>query len=218
MGRMENSQGLWETIKRADWGKKVIGGIFIVILLVLFIYAYINPAFLIFVIVLLAGMLGGFVNAVITGDGDILLPDWTPKPTQDSKGMMIRLGVVGNIIIGASAAVISFGLYSSFTTLPIISLGNITSIVNQTAEAAGETGQTILFTLGDLTGSFLIGIGGSRWLTKERDSRINDTTFSLMNTLDDTERGEVLSESTPSNRFTRANKLATRKITAGKKS
>jgi len=93
----------------------------------------------------LAGVLGGMVNALIASEGFILsrmeaLPDgrriWRP-------------GFIGNLLIGALAALILAFLYT-----PLGSVGWGTTVPVQ-----------VPLTLRELAGAFLSGVGGARILT-----------------------------------------------------
>jgi hypothetical protein len=67
------------------------------------------------VLVFVAGALGGILNALITDNGFIF-----PTFATISNGARIwRPGVLGNLIVGAIAAVVSWALYSPSAGLPV---------------------------------------------------------------------------------------------------
>jgi hypothetical protein len=100
------------------------------------------------VVVIIVGALGGGVNALMTDSGFILPGEY------DVAGNKIwKPGALGNMLLGASAAFISWGLYGPFT-------GYILMPPNL---QAGEAS----LTLSALVGAFLVGIGGSRVITSE---------------------------------------------------
>jgi hypothetical protein len=107
----------------------------------------------IFGILFMAGGLGGVVNALMTDNG-FILPKW-----EDADGNKIwRPGMVGNIFMGAVAAVISWGLYGPFAAY-IIKGGPVGAPEPNLSVAA-------------LVGAALIGIAGSRWLSNEVDKKL----------------------------------------------
>lgn len=98
----------------------------------------------------LAGGLGGAVNALMTDNGFIM-----PKTTTvDSGGVIWRPGVVGNVVIGAIAAVVSWGLYGPAAGVAV------TSTVAADLTWAG------------FAAAVLVGVGGSRWLSAEVDKTL----------------------------------------------
>ena len=63
------------------------------------------------VMVIVAGALGGFVNALLTGDLDL------PHRYRDAGGIpKIGLGVIGNLIIGMVAGFVGWAVYSPTVT------------------------------------------------------------------------------------------------------
>jgi hypothetical protein len=99
---------------------------------------------------LLAGGLGGVVNALMSDNG-FALPQNTPSA---AGGVVWRPGIVGNVVIGAVAALVSWGLYGSGAGMPIISALKVD------------------LTWAGFAGGVLVGIGGSRWLTAEVDKTL----------------------------------------------
>jgi hypothetical protein len=71
---------------------------------------------LILLYVFLAGAVGGAVNALMTDNGFIL-----PKSEDvDGKTTLLRPGYLGNILIGAVGAVVSWGLYGPLSSFNIV--------------------------------------------------------------------------------------------------
>jgi hypothetical protein len=110
-------------------------------------------------IVCIAGAVGGVVNALLTDNGFAL-----PRSKVVEDGISIlRPGVFGNILIGAVAAGVSWGLYGPLATYIII--GSDKAMANNPPEG-------IWLSLSSLVGAVLIGIGGARWLTAEVDKSL----------------------------------------------
>jgi len=108
-------------------------------------------------IVCAAGAIGGIVNALLTDNGFIL-----PHPEDTDHGSIIRPGFLGNILIGAVAAGVSWGLYGPFAAAFIIGSG---------PESEPST-QPIGLSLSALVGAVLVGIAGAKWLTNEVDKKL----------------------------------------------
>src|SRR2546423_1460047 len=96
-----------------------------------------------------AGAIGGVVNAVMTENGFVL-----PKQEKVDSGTILRPGFLGNLIIGGVAAGVSWGLYGPLANKVVFP----PSLV-----ATGDTG----IALATLVGAVLVGVGGARWLTNE---------------------------------------------------
>ena len=101
------------------------------------------------VIIFLAGGLGGIVNALMNREG-LLLPHW--------KNGIWCPGFVGNAFIGAMAALISWGLYSTGSS---VELG-----------PSADPTNTVTLTVGAFTGAILVGVGGTKWLSNEVDKKL----------------------------------------------
>lgn len=115
---------------------------------------------LMLVFVAIAGAIGGIVNALMTDNGFPL-----PKMEPASSGTtVLRPGYLGNILIGAVAAVISWGLYGPLSTY----------FVAGTTEAmkANTSPENVGLSLASLVGGLLIGVGGARWLSSEVDKNL----------------------------------------------
>ena len=113
-------------------------------------------------IICIAGAIGGIINALLTDQGFV-------KPyKQRNEGVKIyRPGFLGNILTGAIAAGISWGLYGPLASHVILGLSATTS-------GPPATG----LTLSSLVGAVLIGVGGARWLTNEADKNLLRTAAS----------------------------------------
>lgn len=102
-----------------------------------------------------AGAIGGVVNLLMSDNQGFVLPQFVAT----SGTQIFRPGAIGNIVIGAVAAAISWGLYGPFAA----------SVVFGPAPA-GTPAPTL--TLTALVGAVLVGIGGARWLTNEVDKTV----------------------------------------------
>lgn len=102
-----------------------------------------------------AGAAGGMINALITDNGFPL-----PRKVSSDGAQILRPGFIGNMLIGAAAAFITWGLYGRYADSPFV--GRIAS-----AEAI-----EYYETLAAVAGAFLVGIGGARILTAEIDKKL----------------------------------------------
>lgn len=98
--------------------------------------------------ILVAGGLGGVVNALITDNGFIL-------PT--SRRAIWCPGFIANILVGAFAAFSSWSFYGSGAG---IDLGQLTE----------RTEISLRFSA--LAGAFLVGVAGAKWITNEADKQL----------------------------------------------
>lgn len=96
-----------------------------------------------------AGAIGGIVNALLSDNGFVL-------PKLDSG--IVRLGILGNLILGAFAAVVTWGLYGPLKDAVILG-----------THTPGEVAATLTVTA--LVGAALAGAGGARVITNEIDKR-----------------------------------------------
>lgn len=103
-------------------------------------------------LVFLAGAVGGVINALMTDNGFIL-----PKYEDASGNKIWRPGVIGNVLIGAIAAVISWGLYGPFADFIILP-----------KPATGEANINV----SAFVGAILIGVAGAKWLSNEVDKKL----------------------------------------------
>ncbi len=91
-----------------------------------------------------SGAVGGVVNALLSDNGFLM-----PRKEAVGNSSIIRPGFLGNLLIGAVAAGISWGLYGPFASEAL------TALVKPTLSA--------------LVGAALVGVAGARWLTNEVD-------------------------------------------------
>lgn len=101
-----------------------------------------------------AGAVGGLVNAVMTQNGFAM-----PRREQTDGGTILRPGFLGNVLIGGIAAGVSWGLYGPLANAVIFPLG-------------GAKTTDVNIALATLVGAVLVGIGGARWLTNEVDKKL----------------------------------------------
>ena len=109
--------------------------------------------------VALAGAVGGVVNALITDKGFFL-----PSKEHVDSITIYRPGWIGNVVIGAIAAAVSWGLYGPLAAYYIAG----TPEALKTNTAPDKVG----LALASLVGAVLIGVGGARWLTNEVDKSL----------------------------------------------
>lgn len=102
-----------------------------------------------FALIAAAGALGGVINAVLTDNGFTF-----PKR---EKGIWCP-GALSNILIGSAAAVGSWSLYGSGAAIDL-------------AKQAGDRPE-ISLTFSALTGAFIVGVGGAKWITNEVDKNL----------------------------------------------
>jgi hypothetical protein len=92
-------------------------------------------------LVALSGALGGLINSLLTDNGfawpKLIENVWCP-------------GFISNILIGSAAAVASWSFYGSGAGVDL-------------AKAAAANSELSL-TLSALSGAFLVGVGGSKWV------------------------------------------------------
>lgn len=110
--------------------------------------------------VLIAGAAGGMVNALMTDNGFLL-----PKSEKiNDKTSIFRPGYIGNVLIGALAASVSWGLYGPLSAYYIAG--------TEQALAAKAAPDKVGLSLAALLGAILVGIGGARCLTSEVDKNL----------------------------------------------
>lgn len=120
------------------------------------------PVWVVILSIGVAGAVGGLLNALLTSEGLTLA-----RMEQLSGGGRIwRPGFIGNMAIGAVAAVVLAGLYSP---LGSVALNGMSS------------SNPVTLTIGALAGALLSGIGGARVLTGEVQKRLDEAT--LQNTV-----------------------------------
>src|SRR5437870_5406460 len=102
---------------------------------------------LIALLVLACGGLGGLVNALLAGDLHL--------PHREEN--IYRPGWIGNVVVGAVAALVFWGLYGPMAKVAII--GTAASNV------------PVAFTIAEIAGSVVTGIGGGRILSSEVEKK-----------------------------------------------
>jgi hypothetical protein len=118
-----------------------------------------SSIWLMLLFIFVAGGVGGVVNALMTDNGFLL-----PKSEQTSTGTtVLRPGYLGNVIIGAVAAVTSWGLYGPLSAVSVVGTQNA---------LAATAPETIGLSLASLVGALLVGVGGARWLSGEVDKNL----------------------------------------------
>jgi hypothetical protein len=131
-------------------------------------------------VVVIVGALGGIINALMS-DSWFILPG-----RYDEEGHKIwKPGALGNMLLGAAAAFISWGLYGPFTEYILMP-------PDHKSPAA--------LTLSALVGAFLVGIGGSRIITSEVEKNVLSTTAVQAATMDANPgvAGDIATAATPS--------------------
>lgn len=102
-----------------------------------------------FIAIFIAGALGGVFNALLADNGWLF-----PRKVTTERGTIMQPGFIGNILSGAVAAVISWGLYSPIASVPLTQIPT-----NSLTPAA-------------ICGAMLVGVAGAHWLTNEVDKRL----------------------------------------------
>ena len=107
---------------------------------------------MIFGIIFFAGAVGGIINALLTDNGFVF-----PSFESASGTKIWRPGIIGNLLIGAISAIISWGLYGPFASLIIL-------------PHAANTNPNI--SVAAFVGAMLVGIAGAKWLSNEVDKKL----------------------------------------------
>lgn len=94
------------------------------------------------------GAIGGFVNALLAGELHL--------PHRES-GNLYSPGWIGNVVIGAVAALVFWGLYGPLAKVAVL--------------GATSASEHIAFTVAELAGSVVTGIGGGRILSSEVEKK-----------------------------------------------
>ncbi|MFL5330293.1 MAG: hypothetical protein ACJ8C4_15440 [Gemmataceae bacterium] len=110
-------------------------------------------------IVALAGAAGGFGKALI-GDAQLILPEFIAVGGQK----VFVPGFIGNLVIGALAACLSFALYGPLNNQAVMGAAN------------GPAAHRPSLTLSALAGAALVGFTGGSWVTAEANERLNHAT------------------------------------------
>ncbi len=104
-------------------------------------------------IILLGGAFGGIINAIVSDNGFI-----KPREETVDNVAIVRPGFAGNMLLGAVAAFISWGLYGAFSGAIIYGSEGLVADIS--------------LSISTVAGAILIGIGGARWLTNEVDKTL----------------------------------------------
>jgi hypothetical protein len=108
--------------------------------------------------IVLAGAIGGVINALLAGDGVIM---WHKVSGTD----VYQPGIVGNVILGASATAVSWALSGAFGTVTLLQV-----------PSSGASTQTVSLTFSALAVAVLIGAAGAKWWSSEVDKQIDKST------------------------------------------
>jgi hypothetical protein len=109
-------------------------------------------------IILLGGAVGGIINAIISDNGFV-----KPREETIDNVCIVRPGIAGNILLGATAAFISWGLYGSYSGFLLF------------GDTISMGAEELNLSLSAIAGAILVGIGGARWLTNEVDKTLLKT-------------------------------------------
>jgi len=131
-------------------------------------------------VIVFFGALGGVINALMSDSGFIM-----PGRYDEGGNKVWKPGVLGNMLLGAAAAFITWGLYGPFTELVLM-------------PPDPKTQATL--TLSALVGAFLVGIGGSRIITSEVEKSVLSRTAVQAANLSASPQiaGDIASAATPS--------------------
>jgi hypothetical protein len=121
-----------------------------------------------------AGAAGGLLNAGLSGAG-LMLPEVVNLPG----GLAVLPGFLGNVFVGAVAAVISFGLYGSFAGVTLFRASGPGGQQPGPAPTPAPPPVSMQLTLAALAGALLVGFSGGRWVTAEADRQLNGATAAL---------------------------------------
>jgi hypothetical protein len=98
-----------------------------------------------------AGCVGGFANAVLSGQLEL--------PKRDAKAGVYRPGWIGDVVVGGIAALVFWGLYGPYSGAVLLGPGD-------------PDGPAVILRVSELFGALLTGVGGGRLLTAEVEKRI----------------------------------------------
>ncbi len=139
-----------------------------------------------FLLIGIAGGVGGLANALL-GGGGLILPQMVAAQGQ---GLVLVPGVVGNLLVGLLAAVVSYALYGPAAALPVFG-------------TKGAPAPTTPVTYAALAGAFLVGFSGGRWISTQAEKQISQATALAV-----TKASEKLVPSKAGPTFTAANSQA----------
>jgi hypothetical protein len=145
-----------------------------------------------FGIIMISGAFGGLINAILSENGFIL-----PREEESENVNIIIPGVIANILTGAAAGFIFWGLTESNTMSVIYGPGN--------------EGAEITLTVYGVATALLAGIAGARYLTNEVDKRLLKAAASnAAASRPSTEDSEKISNASPIQAFRIARKMLQR--------
>jgi hypothetical protein len=121
-----------------------------------------------------AGAAGGLLNAGLSGAG-LMLPEVVTLPG----GPAVLPGFLGNIFVGAVAALISFGLYGPLAGITLLRASSPGGQQPGSAPTPAPAPIPTQLTLAALAGALLVGFSGGRWVTAEADRQLNRATAEL---------------------------------------
>jgi hypothetical protein len=121
-----------------------------------------------------AGAAGGLLNAGLSGTG-LILPDAVNLPGQHA----VLPGFLGNVFVGAVAALLSFGLYGPLSGAALLRAKAPADQQPGAAPAPAPTPIPTQLTLAALAGAMLVGFSGGRWVTAEADQQLSRATAEL---------------------------------------
>ena len=96
------------------------------------------------------GAVGGLVNTLMT-QGKLRLPEY--------RAGVFCPGFIGNVVVGAFAALISWALYGAGAGIEL-------------ARQSADPREALSLTVSALAGAALVGVGGARWLSSEVDAKL----------------------------------------------
>jgi hypothetical protein len=112
------------------------------------------------------GAVGGVANALISDNGFVL-----PKRETAAGANVLRPGFIGNIILGAIAAVVFWGLYGPFAEVNVVG-DDPREAPNVAGATREQEDDKVGETLAGLIGALVIGAGGARVITSEVDKKL----------------------------------------------
>jgi len=141
--------------------------------------------------VLLTGAVGGAINAFISDNGFAL-----PCEENVNNVIIYRPGFIGNIITGAIASFITWGLAGSYSGTMLFGSG------------ASISTDSFGISISTLASSLLVGVGGARTLTNEVDKSLLQTAAVTAAAASQSfEEAQRIAVSTPAQAFNIAKKM-----------
>ncbi len=122
-------------------------------------------------ITLTAGAIGGAVNALMTQNG-FIFPRTEPADGTPTASKIWRPGFLGNVIIGAMAALVSWGLYGPLAKEALFADKTPAQAQAPNTGSNSASDPVALYTLATLVGALLVGTGGAKWLTDAVDKQM----------------------------------------------